>query len=60
VAGNNNGFAASYCDLNNFKPFNDHFGCWHGDKMIRLLTSVIVSECDAQRDFAGHVGGDDW
>jgi GGDEF domain-containing protein len=59
IAGNN-GFAASYCDLNNFKPFNDQFGYWHGDKMIRLLAGVIVGECDAQRDFAGHVGGDDF
>ncbi len=56
----NNGFAASYCDLNNFKPFNDQFGYWQGDKMIRLLASVVVAECDPQLDFAGHVGGDDF
>ena len=56
----NYGFAASYFDLNNFKPFNDRFGYWQGDKMIRLLASLIVSECDPQRDFAGHVGGDDF
>ena len=56
----NNGFAAGYCDLNNFKPFNDQFGYWHGDKMIRLLAGVIVAECDPERDFAGHVGGDDF
>jgi GGDEF domain-containing protein len=55
-----NPFCASYCDLNNFKPYNDQFGYWQGDKMIRLLASVIVQECDAQRDFAGHVGGDDF
>jgi diguanylate cyclase (GGDEF)-like protein len=59
IAGNY-GFAASYCDLNNFKPFNDRFGYWQGDKMIRLLAGLIVSECDPQRDFAGHVGGDDF
>src|SRR3984885_9757002 len=56
----NYGFAASYFDLNNFKPFNDRFGYWQGDKMIRLLASLIISECDSQRDFAGHVGGDDF
>jgi diguanylate cyclase (GGDEF)-like protein len=56
----NNGFGATYCDLNHFKPFNDQFGYWQGDKMIRLLASVIVAECDPQRDFAGHVGGDDF
>jgi diguanylate cyclase (GGDEF)-like protein len=55
-----NGFAAAYCDLNNFKPFNDQFGYWQGDKMIRLLAGVIVAECDSARDFAGHVGGDDF
>ena len=59
IAGNS-GFAASYCDLNHFKPFNDRFGYWQGDKMIRLLAGLIVSECDPQRDFAGHVGGDDF
>jgi diguanylate cyclase (GGDEF)-like protein len=56
----NGGFGATYCDLNNFKPFNDQFGYWQGDKMIRLLASIIISECDPQRDFAGHVGGDDF
>ncbi len=53
-------FTATYCDLNHFKPFNDRFGYWQGDKMICLLASVIVSECDPQRDFVGHVGGDDF
>jgi diguanylate cyclase (GGDEF)-like protein len=55
-----NPFCASYCDLNHFKPYNDQFGYWQGDKMIRLLASVITQECDSQRDFAGHVGGDDF
>ncbi len=53
-------FGATYCDLNHFKPFNDQFGYWQGDRMIRLLASIIVAECDPQRDFAGHVGGDDF
>jgi diguanylate cyclase (GGDEF)-like protein len=56
----NSAFGATYCDLNNFKPFNDQFGYWQGDKMIRLLASIIIAECDPQRDFAGHVGGDDF
>ena len=53
-------FCASYCDLNHFKAFNDRFGYWQGDKMIRLLASVITHECDPERDFAGHIGGDDF
>lgn len=53
-------FVACYADLNNFKPFNDQYGYWRGDEMIRLLARVILSHCDTQRDFVGHVGGDDF
>jgi len=53
-------FVACYADLNTFKPFNDCYGYWRGDAMIRLLGSVIKTQCDAQRDFLGHVGGDDF
>ncbi len=53
-------FVACYGDLNNFKPFNDHYGYWRGDEMIRLLARCAVAHCDAQRDFVGHVGGDDF
>ncbi len=30
-------FHACYCDLNSFKPFNDVYGYWQGDKMIRRM-----------------------
>jgi diguanylate cyclase (GGDEF)-like protein len=53
-------FAAAYADLNSFKPFNDHYGYWRGDELIRLLARVITGHCDPQRDFVGHVGGDDF
>ena len=53
-------FVACYGDLNNFKPFNDHYGYWRGDEMIRLMAKCSVANCDAQRDFVGHVGGDDF
>jgi GGDEF domain-containing protein len=46
--------------MNNFKPFNDHYGYWRGDEMIRLLAQLAVAHCDPQRDFVGHVGGDDF
>ena len=51
---------ACYGDLNNFKPFNDHYGYWRGDEMIRLMAKLTLAHCDAQRDFVGHVGGDDF
>jgi EAL domain-containing protein (putative c-di-GMP-specific phosphodiesterase class I)/GGDEF domain-containing protein len=53
-------FVACYADLNNFKPFNDQFGYWRGDEMIRLLAQVCLSQCDPRNDFVGHVGGDDF
>lgn len=53
-------FITCYGDLNNFKPFNDVYGYWRGDDMILLCAAVIKSHCDPQRDFVGHVGGDDF
>jgi GGDEF domain-containing protein len=53
-------FVACYADLNNFKPYNDFYGYWRGDEMIRLLARICKEQCDAQCDFLGHVGGDDF
>jgi len=53
-------FVACYADLNHFKPFNDHYGYWRGDEMIRLVAKLAVTHSDPQRDFVGHVGGDDF
>ena len=46
--------------MNNFKPFNDQYGYWRGDEMIRLVARLAVAHCDPLRDFLGHVGGDDF
>ncbi|CAD5371289.1 Diguanylate phosphodiesterase [Rubrivivax sp. A210] len=53
-------FVACYGDLNDFKPYNDHYGYWRGDEMIRLAARTLISHCDPRRDFVGHVGGDDF
>ncbi|WP_119355110.1 GGDEF domain-containing protein [Azohydromonas sediminis] len=53
-------FAVAYADLNHFKPYNDHYGYWRGDEMIRLLAQVLLTHVEAERDFVGHVGGDDF
>ena len=57
---NQSRFVACYADLNNFKPFNDCYGYWRGDEMIRLFAQIAKTQCDAQKDFLGHVGGDDF
>ncbi len=53
-------FAAGHADLNHFKAYNDYYGYWRGDEMIRLAASVISAHCDPRRDFIGHIGGDDF
>lgn len=53
-------FTTAYFDLNQFKPFNDRYGYWRGDGMIKLAAQSISRQCDPLRDFLGHVGGDDF
>lgn len=53
-------FAAAYCDLDRFKPFNDVYGYRHGDDMIRILAETLLLHCDGALDFVGHIGGDDF
>ena len=36
------------------------YGYWRGDDMIRLCADIIRRNSDPQRDFVGHVGGDDF
>lgn len=49
-----------YCDLDHFKPFNDVYGYAKGDEVIRLTGRILSSICDPERDFIGHIGGDDF
>ncbi len=56
-------FALAYADLDNFKPFNDHYGFTRGDEVIkmtgRLILNVVKSK-QADDSFVGHIGGDDF
>jgi diguanylate cyclase (GGDEF)-like protein len=56
-------FALSYLDLDNFKPYNDHYGYVQGDLVIRRVGEIIQETIDvagSRNDFAGHIGGDDF
>ena len=53
-------FAVCYCDLDNFKPFNDVYGYRKGDEMIQFTSKLLSNACDPQHDFIGHIGGDDF
>ena len=56
-------FAVCYIDLDNFKPFADHFGFSVADDVIRDTGDAIrlaVSAVGGSDDFVGHIGGDDF
>jgi diguanylate cyclase (GGDEF)-like protein len=53
-------FVVCYADLNNFKPFNDQYGYWRGDLIIRKIANTLTKYAHPQIDFVGHVGGDDF
>ena len=56
-------FAVCYIDLDNFKPFADHFGFAVADDVIRDTGDAIrhaVSAVGTGDDFVGHIGGDDF
>ncbi len=54
-------FAVLYCDLNNFKAYNDKYGFAAGDRALIAFSAIIVKA--AAQDpgaFVGHIGGDDF
>ena len=53
-------FHACYVDLNHFKPFNDHYGYWKGDELLKGAAAILADACNSSRDFLGHIGGDDF
>ena len=53
-------FCVAYCDLDHFKPFNDVYGYSRGDEVIKAVAQSLVRQADRQRDFVGHIGGDDF
>ena len=57
-------FRLGYCDLDNFKAFNDRYGYARGDAMILMLAQVLSEAFQPSRSpdqvFVGHVGGDDF
>lgn len=49
-----------YCDFDNFKPFNDHYGFHMGDHAITLFAALMRRYFFSEGHFLGHVGGDDF
>ena len=56
-------FSLVYIDLANFKSFNDKYGFYCGDEVIKFVANLlqaIVKKFGASTDFVGHIGGDDF
>ncbi|MDR3482271.1 MAG: GGDEF domain-containing protein [Burkholderiaceae bacterium] len=54
------GFVACYADLDHFKPYNDVYGYRKGDDILQLTGRILSAHSDPERDFVGHIGGDDF
>ncbi len=56
-------FSLLYVDLNNFKSFNDKYGFYTGDKVIKFTADIlqnVIRKYGMLSDFVGHIGGDDF
>ncbi|MGL4319077.1 MAG: bifunctional diguanylate cyclase/phosphodiesterase [Pseudomonas sp.] len=49
-----------YVDIDSFKPFNDLYGYAKGDEILLCLAQCLNERVDPNRDFVGHIGGDDF
>ena len=55
-------FSVCYADIDDFKPYNDYYGYFYGDRAIKLTARIIRDGVfDLCREgFVGHIGGDDY
>lgn len=57
-------FSICHIDLDNFKPFADHYGYAWGSEVIKELAKILVTKMKStghhRGDFIGHIGGDDF
>jgi diguanylate cyclase (GGDEF)-like protein len=56
-------FTVIYCDLDNFKAFNDKYGIHKGDDAIKMCSDIFKEAAKNKGnpdDFVGHEGGDDF
>lgn len=56
-------FSMMYFDLDNFKSYNDVYGFFKGDELIKFTSKVIlenIHRLGTEAGFVGHIGGDDF
>jgi diguanylate cyclase (GGDEF)-like protein len=56
-------FSLCHVDLDNFKPFADNYGYAWASEIIKEVADILtgtIATCGAEKDFIGHIGGDDF
>jgi len=56
-------FAVCYADLDHFKEYNDRYSYYEGDRVIRIVATIlhdVVRGLSGDDGFVGHIGGDDF
>jgi diguanylate cyclase (GGDEF)-like protein len=59
IISNDGQYSVAYLDINNFKSYNDVYGFENGDLVLKLLADILRSNI-SEREFIGHIGGDDF
>ncbi len=56
------GRAILYCDIDNFKSYNDRYGFYAGDEVLQKMAAILAQQLELHEDegFLGHIGGDDF
>ncbi len=57
-----NRFAVCYADLDDFKAYNDYYGYFSGDRVIKMTAQIIrdIVYRHEPNGFVGHIAGDDF
>ena len=56
-------FGVCYADLDHFKEYNDRYSYHEGDRVIRIVATIlhdVVRGMSGDDGFVGHIGGDDF
>ncbi|MFH1415427.1 MAG: response regulator [Elusimicrobiota bacterium] len=56
-------FAVLYVDIDRFKSYNDYYGFYKGDEIIKATARILVDvikRMNPEGNFIGHIGGDDF
>ena len=56
------GVAILYCDIDNFKAYNDRYGFYAGDVVLKAIAALLAEQLETHdhTGFLGHIGGDDF